>query len=166
MDVPVLLRRAMSTRVRLLLGGVVALVLAAGVGTVALHLPARALAGDARSTTWQREPSDAQLAATADAPRHAEQFYFALPDRFANGDPGNDRGGLAGDRMSTGYDPTDKGFYHGGDLKGVIDKLDYIQGLGTTAIWLAPVFTNRPVQGSGNDISAGYHGYWITDFTQ
>ena len=66
----------------------------------------------------------------------------------------------------TGYDPTDKGFYHGGDLKGVIDKLDYIQGLGTTAIWLAPVFKNRPVQGSGGDVSAGYHGYWITDFTQ
>ena len=67
---------------------------------------------------------------------------------------------------STGLDPTDKGFYHGGDLKGVIDKLDYIQGLGTTAIWLAPIFKNRPVQGAGADVSAGYHGYWITDFTQ
>jgi pullulanase-type alpha-1,6-glucosidase len=159
-------RRSLPTRVRLLLGGVVALVLAAGAGTVALHLPDRSFAADARSTTWQREPSDAQLAATANAPRHAEQFYFALPDRFANGDPGNDRGGLTGDRMATGYDPTDKGFYHGGDIKGVIDRLDYIQGMGTTAIWLAPVLTNRPVQGSGNDISAGYHGYWITDFTQ
>ncbi|MFI1992656.1 pullulanase-type alpha-1,6-glucosidase [Actinoplanes sp. NPDC020271] len=95
-----------------------------------------------------------------------EQYYFVLPDRFANGDKSNDRGGLTGDRLSTGYDPADKGFYHGGDLKGVIDKLDYIQGLGTTAIWLAPVFKNRPVQGSGNDISAGYHGYWITDFTR
>ncbi|PRY25708.1 pullulanase-type alpha-1,6-glucosidase [Pseudosporangium ferrugineum] len=95
-----------------------------------------------------------------------EQFYFVLPDRFANGDPRNDRGGLPGDRLSTGYDPADKGFYHGGDLKGVIDRLDYIQGMGTTAIWLAPVFKNRPVQGSGSDVSAGYHGYWITDFTQ
>jgi glycosidase len=45
-------------------------------------------------------------------------------------------------------------------------QLDYIQGLGTTAIWLAPVFTNRPVQGEGANASAGYHGYWITDFTQ
>src|SRR5688500_15294357 len=87
----------------------------------------------------------------------AEQFYFMLPDRFANGDRRNDRGGLAGDRLATGYDPDDKGFYHGGDLRGVIDKLDYIQGLGTTAIWMAPVFKNRPVQGD----SAGYHGYWI-----
>ncbi len=89
-----------------------------------------------------------------------------LPDRFANGDPRNDRGGLTGDRLATGFDPTDKGFYQGGDLKGVIDRLDYIKGMGTTAIWLAPIFKNRPVQGAGRDVSAGYHGYWITDFTQ
>ncbi|AGL18842.1 alpha-amylase [Actinoplanes sp. N902-109] len=102
---------------------------------------------------------------TTPAPAN-EQFYFVLPDRFADGSTANNTGGLTGDRLATGYDPTDKGFYHGGDLKGVIDKLDYIQGLGTTAIWLAPVFKNKPVQGSGTDISAGYHGYWITDFTQ
>ncbi|WP_328852125.1 pullulanase-type alpha-1,6-glucosidase [Micromonospora globbae] len=115
---------------------------------------------------WRDEPSAAELLAAGDDDARAEQFYFVLPDRFANGDPRNDRGGLAGDRLRTGYDPKDKGFYHGGDLKGVMEKLDYIQGLGTTAIWLAPVFKNRPVQGSGADVSAGYHGYWITDFTQ
>ncbi|HEY0699029.1 MAG TPA: alpha-amylase family glycosyl hydrolase, partial [Micromonospora sp.] len=115
---------------------------------------------------WQREPSAAALVEAGQRTGRAEQFYFVLPDRFANGDPGNDRGGLTGDRLSTGLDPADKGFYHGGDLKGVLDRLDYIEGLGTTAIWLAPVFKNRPVQGSGNDVSAGYHGYWITDFTQ
>lgn len=112
-------------------------------------------------------PSDAVIAQWgADEPADNEQFYFVLPDRFANGNRGNDRGGLSGDRLATGLDPADKGFYHGGDLAGVIDRMDYIQGMGTTAIWLAPVFKNRPVQGSGNDISAGYHGYWITDFTQ
>ncbi|MDG4782602.1 pullulanase-type alpha-1,6-glucosidase [Micromonospora sp. WMMD961] len=115
---------------------------------------------------WSNEPTaEALLKAGGDVAR-AEQFYFVLPDRFANGDPRNDSGGLAGDRLRTGLDPTDKGFYHGGDLKGVIDKLAYIQGLGTTAIWLAPIFKNRPVQVSGSDISAGYHGYWITDFTE
>ncbi|PWS47290.1 hypothetical protein DLE01_31420, partial [Streptomyces sp. FT05W] len=41
-----------------------------------------------------------------------------------------------------------------------------IKGLGTTAIWLAPIFKNRPVQGTGDNASAGYHGCWITDFTQ
>ncbi|TDC30932.1 pullulanase-type alpha-1,6-glucosidase [Micromonospora sp. 15K316] len=115
---------------------------------------------------WRGEPSAEALLARGTDDTRAEQFYFVLPDRFANGDPRNDRGGLAGNRLRTGYDPKDKGFYHGGDLRGVIQKLDYIQGLGTTAIWLAPVFKNRPVQGSGADVSAGYHGYWITDFTQ
>ncbi|WP_171115603.1 pullulanase-type alpha-1,6-glucosidase [Streptomyces sp. Z423-1] len=112
-------------------------------------------------------PSDAKLA--AEPARHdltREQFYFVLPDRFANGDKRNDRGGLTGSRLTTGYDPTDKGFYQGGDLKGLTRELDYIKGLGTTAIWLAPIFKNQPVQGEGDNASAGYHGYWITDFTQ
>ncbi len=128
-------------------------------------LPARPAGFD--TPHWAQEPSAATLARFGErsSPR-AEQLYFALPDRFANGDPGNDRGGATGDRMRTGFDPTDKGFYHGGDLRGVIDRLDYIQDLGTTAIWLAPIFRNRPVQGTGASASAGYHGYWITDFTQ
>ncbi|MFD5526716.1 MULTISPECIES: pullulanase-type alpha-1,6-glucosidase [Streptomyces] len=112
-------------------------------------------------------PSDAKLAAEpARNDLTREQFYFVLPDRFANGDPRNDRGGLTGSRLETGLDPTDKGFYQGGDLKGLTDRLDYIKGLGTTAIWMAPIFKNQPVQGKGDDVSAGYHGYWITDFTQ
>ncbi|MEU1277199.1 pullulanase-type alpha-1,6-glucosidase [Streptomyces sp. NPDC005805] len=112
-------------------------------------------------------PSDRSLA--AEPARHdltREQFYFVLPDRFANGDRRNDRGGLTGSRLDHGFDPTDKGFYQGGDLKGLTEKLDYIKGLGTTAIWMAPIFKNQPVQGEGKNASAGYHGYWITDFTQ
>lgn len=109
---------------------------------------------------------DALVAAPVRQPGSAEQFYFVMTDRFANGDTSNDRGGLDGDRLATGFDPTDKGFYQGGDLAGLRSKLDYIEGLGTTAIWLTPSFKNRPVQGSGADASAGYHGYWITDFTQ
>ncbi|MFF1547706.1 pullulanase-type alpha-1,6-glucosidase [Streptomyces sp. NPDC058291] len=121
----------------------------------------------ARADSPPPPPSDAQLAA---APaRHddtREQFYFVMPDRFADADHSNDRGGLTGSRLSTGYDPTDKGFYQGGDLKGLTRRLDYIKGLGTTAIWMAPIFKNQPVQGVGNNASAGYHGYWITDFTR
>ncbi|MEU7841856.1 pullulanase-type alpha-1,6-glucosidase [Micromonospora sp. NPDC049114] len=120
----------------------------------------------AGAVQWRNEPTAEALLAAGDDTARAEQFYFVLPDRFANGDRRNDSGGLTGGRLRTGLDPTDKGFYHGGDLKGVIDKLAYIQGLGTTAIWLAPIFKNRPVQGKGDDVSAGYHGYWITDFTQ
>jgi glycosidase len=113
------------------------------------------------------------LAAAAQAPAdyrarlpQDEVIYFALPDRFDNADPANDRGGLKGDRLVTGYDPTAKGFYHGGDLKGLTRRLDYLQQLGVTAIWVGPVFKNKPVQGPKGQESAGYHGYWITDFKQ
>lgn len=94
-----------------------------------------------------------------------EILYFLLPDRFENGDRANDRGGLQGDRLHTGYDPAAKGFYHGGDLKGLTARLDYLEQLGVTAIWLGPIFVNKPVQGPKGQESAGYHGYWITDFT-
>jgi pullulanase-type alpha-1,6-glucosidase len=112
------------------------------------------------------EPGDEDLATAPHRGFGDEVFYFVMPDRFANGDPTNDRGGIDGDRLDHGFDPTDKGFYHGGDLAGLLEKLDYIQGLGATAIWMTPMFENRPVQGVEPDISAGYHGYWITDFTR
>ena len=95
-----------------------------------------------------------------------ELIYFLLPDRFENGDVANDRGGLSGDRLTTGFDPTHKGFFHGGDIKGLLRRIDYLQGMGVTAIWVAPIFKNKPVQGPPGQESAGYHGYWVTDFTQ
>jgi glycosidase len=112
--------------------------------------------------------SFACVAAPAYRERLAEDeiVYFVLPDRFENGDPSNDRGGLDGDRLVTGFDPAHKGFYHGGDLKGLTARLDYIAGLGATAIWLGPIYKNKPVQGGPGEESAGYHGYWITDFTR
>lgn len=101
----------------------------------------------------QRPPSD-------------EVVYFVMPDRFANGDPANDRGGLTGGRLETGFDPAAKGFFHGGDLQGLTQKLPYLKDLGITAIWFSPIFQNKPVQGPKGDESAGYHGYWVTDFTR
>lgn len=95
-----------------------------------------------------------------------ELIYFLLPDRFENGDTANDRGGLSGDRLTTGFDPTHKGYFHGGDIKGLLRRIDYLQGMGITAIWVAPIFKNKPVQGPPGQESAGYHGYWVTDFTQ
>jgi alpha-amylase len=100
------------------------------------------------------------------APVTDQNFYFVMADRFQNGDAANDHGGLPpgkGEGQS-GFDPTGKGWYHGGDLKGLTSRIDYISGLGTTAIWLTPSFKNKAVQPQDN--SAGYHGYWITDFTQ
>nr|WP_201470909.1 pullulanase-type alpha-1,6-glucosidase [Microbacterium hydrocarbonoxydans] len=109
---------------------------------------------------------DALIAAPARQAGAGEQFYFVMTDRFANGDTSNDAGGLEGDRLTTGFDPADKGFYQGGDIAGIRQNLDYIEGLGTSAIWLTPSFANKPVQGEGANASAGYHGYWITDFTR
>ncbi|WP_423142386.1 alpha-amylase family glycosyl hydrolase [Parablastomonas sp. CN1-191] len=124
---------------------------------LALSLVTPAIAQDAAAPSADsfraRAPSD-------------EVVYFVLPDRFENGDPKNDRGGIKGDRLQSGFDPAAKGFYHGGDLKGLSEKLPYLQKLGITAIWVAPIFKNKAVQGPKGDESAGYHGYWITDFTR
>src|SRR5215204_5188405 len=99
------------------------------------------------------------------APVTDESFYFVMADRFSNGDTANDTGGLTGDRLTTGFDPTSKAFYNGGDLRGMLTQIDYVRGLGTTSIWLTPSFKNKAVQLEDGP-SAGYHGYWITDFTQ
>ena len=84
-----------------------------------------------------------------------------MPDRYANGDPADDRGGLTGTANVTGYDPADTGYYHGGDLKGLTGRLQRIRDLGFTALWITPVLKQQTV----NAGSAGYHGYWGLDFT-
>jgi neopullulanase len=115
------------------------------------------------ATQTQAQPASG-LADFQDRLPQDEIIYFVMPDRFENGDPSNDRGGIEGGRLDHGFDPTDNGFFHGGDLKGLTDRLDYIQALGATAVWLTPIFENKPVQGPPGMESAGYHGYWITDF--
>ncbi len=128
-------------------------------------MTAMALAASCLATPVAAKPTAEQLQAVRDRLPEDEVIYFLLPDRFENGDTANDRGGLKGDRLATGYDPERKGFYLGGDLKGLTQRLDYLQGMGVTAIWLAPIFKNKPVQGPPGQESAGYHGYWVTDFT-
>jgi glycosidase len=91
----------------------------------------------------------------------SQRIYLVMPDRYANGDPSNDRGGLSGSRNVTGYDPTDAGYFHGGDLEGLTERLQRIRDLGFTALWITPVVKQQTVL-SG---SAGYHGYWGLDFT-
>ena len=95
-----------------------------------------------------------------------EVFYFVLPDRFQNGDKSNDLGAKENDTKRVishgGFDPNDKGMYHGGDLAGLTEKLPYLDNMGITAIWLTPILRNQAVQ----DNSSGYHGYWILDFTE
>ena len=71
-----------------------------------------------------------------------------MADRFANGDTANDTGGLGSDPLVSGFDPTKKGFYNGGDLKGLRSELDYIQGLGTDRSGSPRSSRTRPVQGT------------------
>ncbi|PSJ38093.1 alpha-amylase family glycosyl hydrolase [Allosphingosinicella deserti] len=132
----------------------------AGANRVAMTLLAAAAAASPLGA--QSPPDPGYLDRTPEQ----DVIYFVLPDRFENGDPANDRGRIVGGRLDHGFDPAAKGFYHGGDLKGLTERLDYIAGLGATAIWLGPIYKNKPVQGGPGQESAGYHGYWITDFTQ
>jgi glycosidase len=91
----------------------------------------------------------------------SQRIYFVMPDRYANGDTSNDTGGLSGPSGVTGFDPTDSGYYHGGDLKGLTANLQRIKNLGFTALWVTPVLKQDPVENG----SAAYHGYWGLDFT-
>jgi neopullulanase len=138
--------------------------------TYRIAVLAIALGGLSCSALGSGETSASPQAETiqpyAQRPPQDEVIYFLLPDRFENGDKSNDKGGIAGGRLDTGFDPTSKGFFHGGDLAGLTQRLDYIQGMGVTAIWLAPIYQNKAVQGAPGSESAGYHGYWITDFTK
>lgn len=77
--------------------------------------------------------------------------YLITPDRFANGNSDNDRI----DGLLDEYDPSDVSMRHGGDLEGIIGRLDYLADLGVTALWLNPVLENR-----GRN---SYHGYAATD---
>ncbi|MFC3034084.1 glycoside hydrolase family 13 protein [Pseudoalteromonas fenneropenaei] len=81
--------------------------------------------------------------------------YLITPDRFANGDPKNDNHPSMVERSN----PEFKGGRHGGDLAGVIARLDYLQQLGVTQLWLTPVLENSMP-------SYSYHGYAITDLYQ
>ncbi len=141
------------------------IMLAAAAATAACAPFVTAIDGPAQAQAQARPDLAAARTALRQRLPEDEVIYFVLPDRFENGNPSNDRGGIAGGRLQHGFDPTDKGFYHGGDLRGLINRLDYIQGMGVTAIWFAPIFENRPVQGGPGEESAGYHGYWVTDFT-
>jgi len=83
----------------------------------------------------------------------SDVIYLITPDRFVNGNPDNDQ--VEG--MKELPDRTDKDGRHGGDIRGIINSLDYLQEMGFTAVWLNPVLENNMTQVS-------YHGYSATDF--
>jgi len=84
---------------------------------------------------------------------NSDVMCLITPDRFANGDPSNDD--IEG--MLESPSRTDKWGRHGGDLRGMINNLDYFSDIGYTAIWLNPLLENDQDQWS-------YHGYSTTDY--
>ncbi|HEY5800343.1 MAG TPA: glycoside hydrolase family 13 protein [Burkholderiaceae bacterium] len=96
-----------------------------------------------------REPGSSQRGGF----NNADAILNLMPDRFANGDPSNDQ--VAGYADSLNRASNDAG-RHGGDIKGMQDHLDYIAGMGYTAIWPTPLTDSNQPQYS-------YHGYAATD---
>jgi glycosidase len=93
-----------------------------------------------------------------------EVIYQVFTDRFCNGDTTNDDPPVAKGL----FDPTKKnwGAYWGGDLEGIRQKLDYIQGLGATAIWFSPAIdcVDKVIRNADGKVQAPYHGYHGRDF--
>ena len=83
----------------------------------------------------------------------ADMIYLIMPDRFANGDTSNDSTEGTADK----YARHELFGRHGGDLQGIINNLDYISGLGATAIWCTPLLEDNQPEHS-------YHGYACTDY--
>lgn len=94
-------------------------------------------------------------------------IYFAVTDRFFDGNTGNNDAYGAGDYNTD--EATGSLSYHGGDFAGLTQKLDYLEQLGVNTIWITPIVANEMEEGLETDLegtlSYGYHGYWASDFT-
>ncbi|HXS69876.1 MAG TPA: alpha-amylase family glycosyl hydrolase [Candidatus Polarisedimenticolia bacterium] len=77
-----------------------------------------------------------------------QSIYQIITDRFFDGDPSNNN-------ADGNYDSAGRISVHGGDFKGIEEKLDYIKSLGATAIWISPVVLNQ---------RGAFHGYAGIDF--
>ncbi len=103
-------------------------------------------------------PQPQQLLHVASPEWQDQIVYFVMTDRFNDGDPSNN------DQGAGEFDPADGAKYSGGDLRGVEAKIDYIKGLGATAVWVTPPVANQwwdPLNNYG-----GYHGYWASNFME
>ena len=91
----------------------------------------------------------------------ADFIYLAMPDRFANGDPSNDK---FADMRDPSADRQNPFLRHGGDLAGAAQRIAYLKDLGITAVWFTPVIeNNQPLTNEGGTMRASYHGYGFTD---
>jgi glycosidase len=111
------------------------------------HLTVRTPQGTARIPYTLRSRHAASTGFQGFSSRDA--MYLIMPDRFADGDLSNDRPANA----PGSYDRASPRAYHGGDLRGIQQHLDYIQKLGMTTVWVTPLYDND------NHSPQDYHGY-------
>ncbi|WP_159081755.1 type I pullulanase [Paenibacillus sp. CAA11] len=92
------------------------------------------------------------------------RIYFLLTDRFFNGDTSNDNS----KSIPGSLDLNQPEAYHGGDIRGIIQRLDYLDQLGINTIWITPIVDNidYDVRHGKTGVQYGYHGYWAQDFTR
>lgn len=99
------------------------------------------------ATSAAPTPSAAVVPAPAPARTTPSSIYFVMIDRFANGDRSTDQG----------IDPADPQAFHGGDLAGLLSRLDWLERLGIDTVWLSPIFRARTEKWHGY---GAFHGYW------
>lgn len=97
-------------------------------------------------------------------PWDEEIIYMVMTDRFFDGDPTNNNT----ENIEGSFDKDHLEAYHGGDIKGLIEKVPYLKDLGITTLWITPIVknidTNMMADKGGKQY--GYHGYWASDFTK
>ena len=102
-------------------------------------------------------PEKAALKLHVPSPDWRDQIiYFVMTDRFNDGDPGNN------DQGAGEFEAGNNSKYNGGDLRGIAQKIDYIRGLGATALWITPPVANQ--WWDPQHQYSGYHGYWAENF--
>ena len=89
-------------------------------------------------------------------------IYFTVTDRFFDGDSSNNPTNEVTSKV-------DGSLYHGGDLAGLTQKIQYLYDLGVNTIWITPIVDNidqNVMSDTDVNESYGYHGYWTSDFTE
>lgn len=133
--------------------------LLAGLCVIGLMNPLAAQTASGGASVSNVAPvTKAQAAAPIQRDWRDEVLYFLMIDRFADGDPSNN------DQGKGEFNPASNDHFNGGDLAGIQKKLDYLQGLGVTGLWITPPMAN--LWWDPYSKTAGYHGYWADHFAE
>lgn len=93
-----------------------------------------------------------------------EIIYMIMTDRFFDGDESNNNPA----NVEGSFDKEHLEAYHGGDFKGIIEKIPYLKELGITTLWITPIIKNidSNMMADKGGKQFAYHGYWAEDFTK